>query len=385
MGERFGQYDLIGRIGGGGMADVFVARRDGVGGFARIHAIKRMLPGLSNDEESVRMFLDEARHGSALGHPNIAQIHDLGQVDGRYYIAMEFVDGPDLFNLMARAHHRRTRLVAEFSAWIAARAADGLHHAHMQRDPETDEPMNLVHRDINQTNILVSRHGEVKLTDFGIARSSRRTAKTSAGIIKGKMGYMAPEQCLERPVDARTDLFCLGIVLYELLTGRRLFRGANDLETMRRIVHAPAPAPSLQASDADAELDQIVLDCLAKNHRDRPTDAGVVANRLDEWLMDRGARAIRSRLRQWMETYAADLCPTHRFAEQLKVAPPSSVAGRTDPRLDPFAVTEREPTRPAAIAEMEAMTQSTERDEGLPAMLQIDRAACDPDDEGGQT
>ena len=384
MGERFGQYDLIGRLGGGGMADVYIARRAGVGGFARIHAIKRMLPDLSQDEELARMFLDEARHGSALRHPNIAQILDLGQVDGRYFIAMEFIDGPNLFALLARSTER-SALAPEVCTWIVARACDALHYAHELRDPEDDRPLELVHQDINHTNILVSRHGEVKVIDFGIARSRSRTAKTSAGVIKGKIGYMAPEQCVERKVDRRTDIFCIGIVLYELLTGRRLFRGANDLETMRRIVHTPAPAPSAHASSVDATLDRIVLDCLERRHTDRPQGADVVARRLDAWLMDRGARAIRADLRKWVESHAADLCPSHRFREQLKSASPQSIAGHLDPLLGLFTATERDPSRPSAIAELEAMTSPTEREDSLPAMLKMERGACGPADEEGQS
>ena len=156
MGEKFGPYDLIGRIGSGGMADVFLGQRAGVGGFSRICAIKRMLPGLSGDAASVKMFLAEARFGSALNHPNIVQIVDLGQVEDVYYIALEFVDGPDLHSLLMRALERKQPLSAEMVAWIAARVAAGLHHAHEARDPETGQALDLVHRDVNHSNILVS-------------------------------------------------------------------------------------------------------------------------------------------------------------------------------------------------------------------------------------
>ena len=374
MGERFGAYELIGRIGGGGMADVYLGQRAGVGGFSRIYAIKRMLAGLSRDEDSVQMFLAEARFGATLTHPNIVQILDVGQVEGTWYIAQEFIDGPDLHGALSRAAQRSCHFGAELAAWIVARVADGLQHAHTLRDPDTGEPLNLVHRDVNHGNILLSRHGEVKITDFGIAKARAVSKATASGVLKGKMGYMAPEQCLERPVDNRTDIFCLGIVLYELLTTRRLFRGANDVETMRQTVHRPTPRPSAHAGDVDSTLDEIVLHCLARPHEQRPASAAAVARRLDAWLQARGAREMRSAARQWLTENALDLCPTTRFGGRRRSRLESQTAGTLEPGLDAYADTARQRAGPDALAEFEAMEQSTERDPGLPAMLELEWA-----------
>lgn len=328
MGERFGQYELIARIGSGGMADVFLARRFGVEGFSRICAVKRMRAGLLNDEECVRMFLDEARYGAALNHPNIAQVLDLGRLGETYFIAMEFVDGPDLRGLLQRSTRDGVAIPVDAAVWVAARVAEGLHHVHEQCDPITGEPLNLVHRDIGHSNILVSRHGDVKITDFGILKTSAPRAVTRVGTLKGTIGYLSPEQCLELPIDRRADLFNLGIVLYELLTRTRVFLGANDFETLKRVAYADPAPPSKLDARVDARLDQIILGCLQKAPDRRPGTALEVMTALDNWLIDQGHRSPRGALVSWLKEHAADLYPSARARAERRLPTGSGGVGR---------------------------------------------------------
>ncbi len=214
--RQFGRYLLQQRLGRGGMAEVFRATVDGPGGFSRPVAIKRILPEYSQDEWFTRMIADEARIVSRLAHPNIVQILDAGEVDGSWYIAFELVDGTDLFQLLQRIYSRGQALPQAYACHIAAEVAAGLDHAHSRRD-EHGQPLGIVHRDVSPQNVLLSWLGEVKLGDFGIARARQRTSETQAGTIKGKIYYMSPEQARGETVDHRSDLFAVGILLYETL------------------------------------------------------------------------------------------------------------------------------------------------------------------------
>lgn len=307
MSERFGDYELIQKIATGGMAEIYLARHVASQGFARAVVVKRMLPQLAVRRDFVTMFLDEARLAANLSHPNVVQVFNLGEAEGSYFMAMELVDGPHLGSLFAHSLRQRRPLPVELCVYICARSADGLDHAHDLKDPSTGLALQIVHRDISPQNILVSRHGDVKVTDFGVAKATTQEAKTRTGIIKGKVSYMSPEQCLGDRVDRRTDVFALGIVLYELLTRRRLFRDKSDLLVMQRITQEAVPPPSTLNPSIDAELDAICMRALERDRNKRYSTAADFSEALDVWLALHGIADARARLGKWMVEHAPDL------------------------------------------------------------------------------
>lgn len=340
MSERYGEYELLRLIATGGMAEIYLARHDGVAGLSRVVVVKRMLPQLAVRPDFVRMFLDEARLAAKLNHPNIVQVFNLGEVDQSYYIAMEFVDGPHLGALFALSLRQRAPLPIEQCVHVVARAADGLHYAHDIDDPATGAPLNLVHRDISPQNLLVSRHGDVKVTDFGVAKASTQQTKTRTGIIKGKVAYMSPEQCLGETVDRRTDVFALGIVLYELLTRRRLFRDKSDLLIMQKITTETVPPPSTVNKDVDAELDAICAKALARKREERFSSAGELAEALDAWLVTNSRGDPRLALQRWFEQHATELVVPQR--DELSGS--DSMAHRPVPSTNPGEATSATPS-----------------------------------------
>jgi eukaryotic-like serine/threonine-protein kinase len=320
MAERYGDFELERLIATGGMAEIYLARHAGFGGLSRHVVVKRMLPQLAVRPDFVQMFLDEARLAANLNHPNIVQVFNLGEVDDSYFIAMEFVEGPHLGSLFAHSLRLRRPLPVEQCAYIVARAADGLHYAHEHSDPLTGTPLHIVHRDISPQNILISRQGDVKVTDFGVAKASTQQTKTRTGIIKGKVAYMSPEQCLGETVDRRSDVFALGIVLYELLTRRRLFRDKSDLLVMQKITGEDVKPASSQNKELDAEIDAICQRALARDREERFSTSSELAEALDAWLTTRGAGDSRARLQHWVEENALDLLLGESAATSLATA-----------------------------------------------------------------
>ena len=215
---KFGKYWLLERINVGGMAEVFKAKSYGVEGFEKLIAIKRILPSIAEDEDFITMFIDEAKIAVQLNHANIAQIFDLGKIDESYFIALEFVHGKDLRTIWDRHKRRGLRLPIPMSVYVISRVLEGLDYAHRKKNAGGEE-LNIVHRDVSPQNVLVAYEGEVKIIDFGIAKAANKASKTQAGILKGKFGYMSPEQVRGLPLDRRADIFSAGIILYELLTG----------------------------------------------------------------------------------------------------------------------------------------------------------------------
>jgi serine/threonine-protein kinase len=305
--ERYGDYELQRLIATGGMAEVYLATRSGAGGFSRTVVVKRMLPQLAVRPDFVQMFLDEARLAASLHHQNIVSVTDVGEVAKSYFIAMEFVDGPHLGSLFAHSLRLRKPLPIELCAYIIARSADGLHHAHEHRDPDTGDALHCVHRDVSPQNILISAQAHVKVMDFGVAKASTQTTKTRAGVIKGKVAYMSPEQCLGEVVDRRTDVFALGIVLYELLTRRRLFREKSDLLIMQRITGEDALPPSFINKELDADLDAICRRALTRERDARWQTAAAFAEALDAWRAAKRPGDTRAQLQRWIEQHALKL------------------------------------------------------------------------------
>jgi hypothetical protein len=246
-GQKLGRYKLIRRLAVGGMAEIFLARLPGVGqgleGFEKLVVLKRILPQHALDPELLRMFLDEARLSATLTHPHITEVYDVGTDGEAPFFAMEHVLGANLRQLMqARAKQGAGPLPLEHAIGIVAAAAAGLHYAHEKRGPG-GEPLHIVHRDVSPSNVLVSYDGAVKVSDFGIAKWAHQRTQTQEGALKGKFGYMSPEQCRGKPLDARSDVFALGTILYELTTGEPPFQAATDFDILTKIVNGPPEPP----------------------------------------------------------------------------------------------------------------------------------------------
>ncbi|HWM87718.1 MAG TPA: serine/threonine-protein kinase, partial [Kofleriaceae bacterium] len=239
-GAAFGKYTLVCKLATGGMGELFVARRAGAGGFEKLVVIKRLLPHLAEDAHFVAMLLDEARVAARLSHPNVCQVYDLGEVDGHYYMAMEHLEGIPASLILRRASRAGQRLDLGLATAILRQAADGLHHAHDLRDSDGNS-VGLVHRDVSPSNLFVTATGVVKVLDFGVAKSQDALARTHTGALKGKYAYMSPEQVLGQPVDRRSDVWSLGIVLYELLTAQRLFWRDSEYKMFQAILDEPIP------------------------------------------------------------------------------------------------------------------------------------------------
>lgn len=269
--ERFGKYVLLERLAFGGMAEIFAASLKGAEGFEKRLVIKRILPQFSSDPSFVKMFIDEALIAANLSHPNIVQVYDFGEVYGRYYLAMEFVNGVDLRRLLSHARKSGWVLgIAEVAA-IGEMVARGLSHAHGALDAQ-GQPLGLVHRDISPHNIMVSCAGDAKVMDFGIAKAGARATRTQTGIIKGKVAYMAPEQASALEIDKRVDQFALGLVLWELLAGERMFQGDSDVVLLRKVVEAEIRPLTAYRPDVVPALEAIILRALARDPEHRYSD-----------------------------------------------------------------------------------------------------------------
>ena len=294
-GSRFGNYEIVRHIGGGGMAQIYLAKTGGLAGFEKHLALKVINADLAEDERFIQMLIDEAKLTVGLTHINIAQVFDLGQVDGCYFIAMEFVDGLDVLELVNGLHALREKVPVVAAAFIGRQIASGLHYAHGRADPQGNA-LNIVHRDISPQNILVSREGEVKVVDFGIAKAAGMQVKTQAGVIKGKVHYMAPEQVHGKPADARSDIFSTGIVLWEMLTSKMVYSGDNVRELVAKVRQAEILAPSSVRPEVPRELDEVVLRALAPDPEKRFQNAHKLLVALTRFLSQCGVEYSGSHL-----------------------------------------------------------------------------------------
>ena len=267
QGSRLGDNELVLRIGRGGMATVWVAReRHDDPSLERLVAVKAMLAELADEPEFTRMFIDEVRLVRSIRHPNVVEIFDVGESEGVMWMSMEWVQGESLHTIIAEAGKRRA-IPPEMAVRIIADVAAGLNAAHELRDA-SGALRGVVHRDVSPHNILIGTNGAIKLVDFGVAKALGRVSEsTRAGQLKGKFGYMSPEQALGRPVDRRSDVFSLGIVLFELTTSRRLFRGESDVETLKLVISGQVPSPSSIDPSYPPELERIVLRALERDPR----------------------------------------------------------------------------------------------------------------------
>lgn len=303
MGIPFGRYTLLKKIASGGMGQVLLAKK-GEGDFEKLVVLKRILPHLVEDEEFFAMFRDEAKITMRLDHPNIARINEFGVEAGVHYIEMEYVAGEDLRRLEKRAAVVQTGIPIGVVLRVIADAAAGLDFAHKAKDAK-GQPLNLVHRDVSPQNILIGFDGSVKLIDFGVAKAAGRAQHTATGILKGKFPYMSPEQALGLELDARSDVFALGIVLWEQLTGRRLFKGENDIATQQLVQACVVAPPSQVEPSSPAGLDPIVLKALARKREDRFADAAQLRMALEEFAVANGVASSSGHLAAFMaELYA---------------------------------------------------------------------------------
>jgi eukaryotic-like serine/threonine-protein kinase len=283
--QDFGRYVLVERIGSGGMAEIFRALTVGTEGFRRVLVVKRIRKSLDTSPEFLRMFFDEAKISALLNHPYIVQVYDFGQIDGAYFLAMEHVEGKDLGNVMRKLVRSGQTMAPSTAATICLQVAQGLHYAHTLQSND-GQPFNIVHRDVNPSNIMLLRTGMVKILDFGIAKASAAAGKaqTRANVIKGKLGYLSPEQARCETLDGRSDIFPLGTTLWEMLTGQKLFTGASDFERIRNVLDAPIPPPSTRRPGIPPELDRIVMRALERNRANRYRNAEEMADDLDAFL-----------------------------------------------------------------------------------------------------
>ncbi len=314
--ESFGQYILLEKVASGGMAELFKAKKLGIEGFERILAIKRILPHLSSDEEFIKMFIAEAKLVAHLSHKNIAQIFDFGKIGQNYYIAMEYVRGKDLRTILKKCKEKKTIIPIALTVSIAKEVASALEYAH-ELQGSTGENLKIIHRDISPQNIIVSYEGEVKVVDFGIAKAGAHS-KTSTGLLKGKVSYMSPEQAWGKPIDHRSDIFSLGIVTYEMLTGERLFKGDTELNTLERVRAARVETlPSSINADIPPELEANVLKSLSKDLVDRYQHASDMGTELGNTLLKLFSTYPTISLKQFMHTLFKDEIEAEQKSEML--------------------------------------------------------------------
>jgi serine/threonine protein kinase len=267
-GSTLGKYEILRKLATGGMAEIYLARVRGTAGFEKLVVLKRILPNVAEDPAFVQMFLDEARLAATLHHPNIADVYDVGEDDGTFFFTMEFIHGQDARTIQLVTRKRGERIPLEVALAIIDGTAAALDYAHEKTGPD-GAPLGLVHRDVSSNNVLVSHDGAVKLVDFGIARANSQQHKTQTGTLKGKIPYMSPEQCRGLPIDRRSDLFSLGVLLYELTVGHRPFRGEADFAIMDAIVSHGAKPPTQVVSSYPPQLEAIVMKLLERAPSDR--------------------------------------------------------------------------------------------------------------------
>lgn len=371
---QIGKYQLVRKLASGGMAEVFLAKAAGPRGFEKTLVLKRILPHLAEDPAFVEMFLGEARLAAQLEHPNIVQIFDFGEAEGSFFLAMEFIDGPNLRKLVKRAAEEA--LPPAFCAKVVAAAAEGLAYAHEFRDVETGEPLGLIHRDVSPDNILVSRQGAVKVVDFGIAKVAGQGHRTLTGVVKGKVAYMPPEQLQAKGMDRRVDVYALGVVLYELLTGKRPFDATTDVSVMQAILFESFIPVAQRRPDLPVALQQVLDKALAKDRERRYADCRALQDDLERFVLSTGepvgAYQIAQRIAQWVPEVAAVPAMTpSQGGSKGAVAQQSKSDARSASMVSP-PVDSTSPTTPmprSLVAPLEVPADSTSPTTPMPIAI----------------
>jgi eukaryotic-like serine/threonine-protein kinase len=315
---RFGKYDLLALLATGGMAEIWLARVSGMMGFEKLVVIKRLLDELAVDPEYVEMFLDEARINARLTHSNIVQVLELGQVEGKYFMAMEYVPGLSVAQVGKRATQRLGDVPQEVATAIVAQACSGLHYAHDMTLPD-GMPLNIIHRDVSPQNLILTFEGSVKVLDFGIAKADQRQSQTRTGLVKGKFAYMSPEQCLGTALDRRSDVFALGIALFELCTARRLFKRGTTYDTYTAITNADVPPPRRLNPKIDEAVEAVIYKALARRPDDRFPTADAMQDALEQAMRTAGLRGSPTDLARFMAaTFSEEEAEQRRLLSQAQ-------------------------------------------------------------------
>jgi serine/threonine-protein kinase len=391
----FGRYTLVQRLATGGMAEVFKAKILSTHGFEKLLVIKRILPNLAADKTFVSMFIDEAKLTAQLVHPKIVQVTDFGEVNGQYFIALEFIDGFDGLALLRSGAQRQIRLPVPICMFIAMEVLDALDYAHNAKDGE-GKPMHLVHRDISPSNVFIAHRGDVKLGDFGIAHAQERESKTQAGTLKGKYGYMSPEQVTGNVLDGRSDVFAVGVVLAEMLMGKRLFTAQNDLDVLLMVRDGKLDRFDKHGKDVPKPLDAIVRKALAKDLGERfqsaadfrdalkelefrfglrvgPSDVGQLAADLFDKSPE-SAERLKERLRKW--EIKLDDVPVRK----TKASPPP-IPQKRPKQEDSQPVSIEEDDEPALTPSPEATVMAAALDDAMAhamSLVELDQYATPP-------
>lgn len=312
IGKQLGKYEILALLALGGTAEIYLARIGGALGFEKYVVVKCLHDHLADDTEFVKMFLDEARLVAALDHSNIVQTFELGEHQGRYYMVMEFLAGLSLAMVMRRSSERIPggQIPVNIILNVASQAAAGLHYAHERTSG--GKLLNIVHRDISPQNLVISFEGVVKIVDFGIARAELRETKTKVGTIKGKFAYMSPEQCVAKNIDRRTDVFALGVVVHELLTGRRLFKRESPYDTYQAVLECAVPTPSSVNRSLDPALDAIILKALAKDKEQRFATSEAFGDAIQNYLHRHGQTSGPSEIAKFFEAHFEREIAEHR-------------------------------------------------------------------------
>ena len=337
-GDRLGKYELVCRLAIGGMAEIFLARASGIAGFEKLVVLKRILPQYAFQDQFVEMFLAEARLTATLGHPNIAHVYDIGTVDDFYFFTMEFVHGEDLNQIGKALAKAQKPFPLEAALTIIHGVCAGLHHAHDACGSD-GLPLGIVHRDVSPSNVLIAYDGSVKLVDFGIAKMTSRAQATRVGTLKGKISYMSPEQCRGEALDRRSDVFAIGILLYEMTTGQRLFPGENEFSTLQAIVHQDVAPPHTLVPGYAPMLEDIVMMALKRDPDQRYETAEDMMLDLEECARAQGLTISSNRLSKLMhELYGRKIAAWNEaqragrsLGEHLAAAMVKDISAAADP------------------------------------------------------
>jgi serine/threonine-protein kinase len=332
------------KIATGGMGEIFLAKQKGPTGYQKLVAVKRLLPHLTDEQDIIDMFFDEARIAALLDHPNIAQIYDLGEERGEYYLAMEYVHGENLRTIGQRAADTGKGIPLSLKCRIVAEAAAALDFAHYAKGPN-GQPLQVIHRDVSPPNVIVGFNGVVKLVDFGVAKAANKVTRTASGIIKGKYAYMSPEQARDQDLDHRSDIFSLGILFYELLTGTRLFKRPNDTATLKAVVGEEVKPPSLIVKGIPKAVDAVVLKALERKREARFQSAGAMREAINAFLDKQKLKATQAQLGAFMKELFPEKAgeddaeePTWSASVALPMPPPrpSAPTRGSNPRAKPL-------------------------------------------------
>ena len=326
------------------MAEIYLARSESIEGFEKLSVVKRILPQFARDQNFLRMFLDEARLAATLEHPNIVAVYDIGEQGGEFFFTMEYVHGQSLREVMRSASSRRQWIPLEHSLGVVIAVCSALHHAH-EKTGNDGRPLGIVHRDVSPSNVLLTYDGGIKLTDFGIAKATTVSERTAAGTLKGKIPYMSPEQCKAEPLDRRSDICSLGVLLYELTVGRRPYQAPSEVALLAVVARGEAPPPTSIWPAYPKDLERIVLNAMAADRNYRYPNARALQMDLEEFARVYRIPLSSARLAHYMENlFDAE---SRRWPTNPGVSPPPAADSPTttyDPRVTPSQ--ERRPTTP---------------------------------------